>query len=65
MAYQQLGDAGEARAWLDKAQRWTEQFTQQSHPDPWHTLALQLLRREAESLLEQANNTSRDKETQE
>ena len=51
MAYQQLGDAEEARGWFEKARRSTEQFTGDYHDDPWHSLALQLLRRETESLL--------------
>ena len=52
MAHQRKGDAAEARRWLDKAQKWMEQETQDSRNPAWNRrLTLQLLRREAEQLL--------------
>jgi tetratricopeptide (TPR) repeat protein len=49
MAHQRQGHAAEARRWLDKAQKWTEQETQDSRNPAWNRrLTLQLLRREAE-----------------
>jgi tetratricopeptide (TPR) repeat protein len=52
MAYQRQGDAAEARRWLDKAQKWMEQETQDSRNPAWNRrLTLQVLRREAEQLL--------------
>jgi tetratricopeptide (TPR) repeat protein len=52
MAHQRKGDAVEARRWLDKAQKWMEQETQDSRNPAWNRrLTLQLLRREAEQRL--------------
>jgi tetratricopeptide (TPR) repeat protein len=52
MAYQRQGDAAEARRWLDKAQKWMDQETQDSRNPAWNRrLTLQVLRREAEQLL--------------
>ena len=52
MAHQRQGHAAEARRWLDKAQKWMEQETQDSRNPAWNRrLTLQVLRREAEQLL--------------
>jgi tetratricopeptide (TPR) repeat protein len=52
MAHQRQGDAAEARRWLDKAQKWMEQETQDSRNLAWNRrLTLQVLRREAEQRL--------------
>jgi WD40 repeat protein/tetratricopeptide (TPR) repeat protein len=54
MAHQRLGNAAEARRWLDKASRWMKRQAQDpSNPAEglWNRrLTLQLLRREAEAL---------------
>jgi tetratricopeptide (TPR) repeat protein len=60
MAYQRLGKAEEARSWLDKAGRWIDQKLQEKPREGaagsllrWdQQLELQLLRREAEALLQ-------------
>jgi WD40 repeat protein/lipoprotein NlpI len=49
MAHQRLGHAAEAQRWLDKAQKWMKEETQDSRTPAWNRrLTLQLLRREAE-----------------
>jgi serine/threonine protein kinase/Flp pilus assembly protein TadD len=51
MAHHRLGQAEEARRWLDKAVKWAERETR-NNGDHWdRRLTLQLLRREAEGLL--------------
>jgi tetratricopeptide (TPR) repeat protein len=59
MAHQSLGHADEARKWLGKAVQWMNQVSQEKGNDaaskvpmPWNRrLTLQLLRREAETLI--------------
>jgi serine/threonine protein kinase/Flp pilus assembly protein TadD len=59
MAHHKLGHSDEARQWLTKATRWIEQATESNVNDPYlatpmplrYSLPLQVLRREAESLL--------------
>jgi hypothetical protein len=62
MAHHRLGHAVEAREWLNKAVQWMDQAGQEKGKDagvkvpmPWNRrLTLQLLRREAETLIHSA-----------
>jgi tetratricopeptide (TPR) repeat protein len=64
MAHHRLGHSDEAQKWLDKAVQWTDQAGQEKEKDPaikvpmpWNRrLTLQLLRREAETLIQGAPN---------
>jgi len=54
MAHHRLGQGDEARKWLDKAMHWMDQPGQEKGKNamPWNRrLTLQLLRREAETLI--------------
>jgi WD40 repeat protein/tetratricopeptide (TPR) repeat protein len=71
MAHQRLGHAGEARRWLDRAVQWMKrQAKDPSNPaeGTWNRrLTLQLLRREAEALLDRpaADPPQRKKQSEE
>jgi tetratricopeptide (TPR) repeat protein len=53
MAHHRLGHAAEARQWLDKTIQWAEQKQADAEPLTWlQRVQLQLLRREAEGLID-------------